>query len=192
MEIRTLNTEFQQTDEQNLISGIAIRFNSESEVLYDSDNKRFFREVIAPSAITQELVDNSDIRFLINHDKNKLVARRRNGKGSLNVEVREDGVYFSFECPNTTYGQDLREQIKRGEISQCSFAFIEGRSKWDFSGDLPLRTITEVRGLFDLSGVYTPAYSETEINARSIDELQKEYEENTDWKKEINHYRELI
>jgi len=28
MEIRTLNTEFQQTDEQNLISGIAIRFNS--------------------------------------------------------------------------------------------------------------------------------------------------------------------
>lgn len=171
MEIRTIDN-FQKQSDGNKLEGIAIRFNSESQVLYE--NKRYFREVIAPTAISQELVDNSDIKFLVNHDKNKMVARRKNGKGSLDVQVRDDGVYFSFDVPDTTVGKDLREMVERGDIQNCSFAFSTDNKKdctWDFSNDIPTRTVNTIEGIYDLSAVADPAYQETEISARSMDEM---------------------
>ena len=95
MEIRSIESSFQEND--NIIEGYAIRFNSVSEILYDKEKRRFFREIIDREAITQELIDNSDIKFLFNHDKERLLARRNKGTGSLHVEVRDEGVYFSFE-----------------------------------------------------------------------------------------------
>lgn len=85
MEIRSTDIKY-TLGENDVIEGCAIVFNSISNVLYDKDKKRFFREVIAPEAITQELIDNSDIKFLINHNKDRMVARRKNGQGSLSVE----------------------------------------------------------------------------------------------------------
>lgn len=93
MEIRSIQ-EF--SNNENIIEGCAVKFNTISEILYDKEHKRYFKEVIDKEAITEELINNSDIKFLINHDKNKLVARRKNGEGSLNIEIREDGVYFFF------------------------------------------------------------------------------------------------
>lgn len=196
MEIRSLETQYQSKD--NIVEGIAIKFNSISNILYDKANKRYFREVIDSNAITQDLIDRSYIKFLFNHDKEKLLARRKNGEGSLNVELREDGVYFSFECPNTTIGNDLKEQIRRGDISTCSFAFVDGEVTWDLSNrEYPLRTVKSIRALYDLSAVYDAAYDSTEISTRSIEELMnkdvtKVTENNSDWKKELEEYRKRI
>ena len=196
MEIRSLETQYQSKD--NIVEGIAIKFNSISNILYDKANKRYFREVIDSNAITQDLIDRSYIKFLFNHDAEKLLARRKNGEGSLNVELREDGVYFSFECPNTTIGNDLKEQIRRGDISTCSFAFVDGEVTWDLSNrEYPLRTVKSIRALYDLSAVYDAAYDSTEISTRSIEELMnkdvtKVTENNSDWKKELEEYRKRI
>ena len=196
MEIRSLETQYQSKD--NIVEGIAIKFNSISNILYDKANKRYFREVIDSNAITQDLIDRSYIKFLFNHDTEKLLARRKNGEGSLNVELREDGVYFSFECPNTTIGNDLKEQIRRGDISTCSFACVDGEVTWDLSNrEYPLRTVKSIRALYDLSAVYDAAYDSTEISTRSIEELMnkdvtKVTENNSDWKKELEEYRKRI
>lgn len=194
MEIRSIETAFEQND--NIIEGYAIRFNSVSEILYDKEKRRFFREIIDKEAITQELIDNSDIKFLFNHDKERLLARRNRGQGSLNVEVREDGVYFSFEIPNTSIGGDLKEMIRRGEVTTCSFAFVDGDSiEWDFSDrEVPTRTVKSIRGLFDLSAVFDAAYSQTEISCRSLDEKMMEAQTQTDetWKQELNNYRQRL
>lgn len=194
MEIRSIETTFEQND--NIIEGYAIRFNSVSEILYDKEKRRFFREIIDKEAITQELIDNSDIKFLFNHDKERLLARRNRGTGSLNVELREDGVYFSFEIPSTSIGNDLREMIKRGEVTTCSFAFTDGDSiEWDFSNrDIPTRTVKSIRGLFDLSAVFDAAYSETEISCRSLDEMIEAQTKQTDesWKEDLNNYRQRL
>lgn len=193
MEIRSIESSFQEND--NIIEGYAIRFNSVSEILYDKEKRRFFREIIDKEAITQELIDNSDIKFLFNHDKERLLARRNRGQGSLNVEVREDGVFFSFEIPSTSIGNDLREMIKRGEVTTCSFAFTDGDNiQWDFSDrEVPTRTVKSIRGLFDLSAVFDAAYSQTEISCRSIDEMM-EAQTQTDetWKQELNNYRQRL
>ncbi len=198
MEIRSVETSFESKD--NVIEGYAIRFNTVSEILYDKEKRRFFREIIYREAITQELIDNSDIKFLFNHDKERLLARRNKGAGSLNVEVRDEGVYFSFECPNTTVGNDLKEMIKRGEVTTCSFAFSDGDNiEWDFSDrEIPTRTVKSIRGLFDLSAVFDAAYSQTEISCRSLDEMieaqTKQTETQTDesWKQELNNYRKRL
>lgn len=198
MEIRSIESSFQEND--NVIEGYAIRFNSVSEILYDKEKRRFFREIIDREAINQELIDNSDIKFLFNHDKEKLLARRNKGQGSLNVEVRDEGVYFSFECPNTTVGNDLKEMIKRGEVTTCSFAFSDGDNiEWDFSDrEIPTRTVKSIRGLFDLSAVFDAAYSQTEISCRSLDEMMeaqtKQIETQTDesWKEDLNKYKQRL
>lgn len=198
MEIRSIESSFQEND--NIIEGYAIRFNSVSEILYDKEKRRFFREIIDREAINQELIDNSDIKFLFNHDKERLLARRNKGTGSLNVEVREDGVFFSFEIPSTSIGNDLREMIKRGEVTTCSFAFTDGDNiEWDFSDrEIPTRTVKSIRGLFDLSAVFDAAYSQTEISCRSLDEMMeaqtKQTETQTDetWKQELNNYRQRL
>ena len=145
MEIRSIESSFQEND--NIIEGYAIRFNCTSNVLYDKEKRRFFREIIDREAITQELIDNSDIKFLFNHNKEQLLARRNRGAGSLNVEVRDEGVYFSFEIPSTSIGNDLKEMIRRGEVTTCSFAFVDGDNiEWDFSNrEIPTRTVKSIR-----------------------------------------------
>ncbi|WP_073346070.1 HK97 family phage prohead protease [Bacteroides congonensis] len=193
MEIRSIETTFEQND--NIIEGYAIRFNCTSNVLYDKEKRRFFREIIDREAINQELIDNSDIKFLFNHDKERLLARRNRGTGSLNVELREDGVYFSFEIPNTTVGGDLKEMIKRGEVTTCSFAFVDGDSiEWDFSNrEVPTRTVKSIRGLFDLSAVFDAAYSQTEISCRSLNEMiEAQTQTDETWKQELNNYRQRL
>lgn len=194
MEIRSIETSFDSKD--NVIEGYAIKFNTVSEILYDKEKRRFFREIIDREAITQELIDNSDIKFLFNHDKERLLARRNRGQGSLHVELREDGVYFSFEIPNTSIGGDLKEMIKRGEVTTCSFAFTDGDNiEWDFSDrEIPTRVVKSIRGLFDLSAVFDAAYSQTEISCRSLDEMMEAQTEQTDesWKQELNNYRQRL
>lgn len=176
-ETRYIPVEVRDLQEGRKLEGRAIVFDSYS-------NNLGFYEKINRSAITQELIDNSDIVFNYNHDPNKVLARRRNGKGSLDVELREDGVYFSFETPNTTLGNDLLEQVKRGDISTCSFCFTvsqeEGAQKWEKRDGVMYREILKIDGLYDLSAVTYEAYSDTSINARSLearDAAEKEIEE---------------
>jgi HK97 family phage prohead protease len=193
MEIRSIETSFDSKD--NVIEGYAIKFNTVSEILYDKEKRRFFREIIDREAITQELIDNSDIKFLFNHDKERLLARRNRGTGSLNVEVRDEGVYFSFEIPSTSIGNDLKEMIRRGEVTTCSFAFSDGDNiQWDFSDrEIPTRVVKSIRGLFDLSAVFDAAYSQTEISCRSIDEMaEAQTQTDESWKEDLNKYRQRL
>ena len=193
MEIRSIETSFDSKD--NVIEGYAIKFNTVSEILYDKEKRRFFREIIDREAITQELIDNSDIKFLFNHDKERLLARRNRGTGSLNVEVRDEGVYFSFEIPSTSIGNDLKEMIRRGEVTTCFFAFSDGDNiQWDFSDrEIPTRVVKSIRGLFDLSAVFDAAYSQTEISCRSIDEMaEAQTQTDESWKEDLNKYRQRL
>ncbi len=153
-------------EDSRRLEGRAIVFDSYS-------NNLGFYEKINRSAVTQELINNSDIIFTFNHDPNQLLARYRNGGGSLDVELREDGVYFSFDIPNTTLGNDIYELIKRGDISNCSFCFSisdeKDSQKWEKREGKMYREIMKIGGLYDLSAVTYPAYSDTDINARSLE-----------------------
>ena len=172
LEIRSLgNLELRQEGDSRLIEGCAIVFNSVSEDLG-------FREIIESTAISQDLIDNSDIYLNFNHDDDKILGRSNCGKGSLNVELRKDGVYFSIEAPKNDLGDTVLEYLKRGDVEKCSFCFWmdpddEEAETWTYEDGVALRTIHKIAGLHDLSIVWNPAYSETTVSARSLEKLNE-------------------
>mgnify|MGYP003134056609 FL=1 len=159
MEKRIYNLETRvETTENNkdVVVGYGSVFNSRSE------NLGGFFEFISPTAITDETIKNSDVRALINHNPDLILARSKFGEGNLNLSIDETGLKYSYELPDTTYGRDLGVNLKNGNISQSSFAFTiaEGGDSWttDENGN-DIRTINKIDRLFDISSVTYPAYS---------------------------------
>ena len=166
IEIRSFNIEGNETSRN--ISGYAIVFNSLSRDLGG------FREIISPSAVTQDLLDNSDVVMNYAHDDNLILARSRNGEGTLSLTLDERGLKFSFEMPDTSLGNQVLESIRRGDISSCSFAFTMNDEDEIWSRDEEgneIRTIINITGLYDCAIVTHPAYEETEVSLRSIEKL---------------------
>lgn len=147
-----------------------------------------FVEVIKRGAITDETIKTSDVFALLNHNENTVLARSNHGVGSLTLRVDNDGVYYEFEAPNTANGDELLEHIKRGEISQSSFAFSvsneDGAETWTKRSDgIIERQINKISRLYDISPVYQPAYTETTCSRRALEklsELNKDMEDNKD------------
>ena len=185
LEIRNLGHLEVRSDEQSRhIEGCAIVFNSSSVDLG-------FREIIESTAITQELIDNSDIYLNFNHDDNKILGRWNKGQGSLSLELREDGLYFSIDAPKTDLGDEVLEYLRRGDVSKCSFCFWvddnEESESWTYDSEGAVRTIHKIAGLHDVSIVWNPAYESTEVSARSIEKLQqlKDMKKNEEVKEEL-------
>lgn len=160
--------------ESRKVEGYGVVFNSESVDLGG------FTEIILPSAITEETIRNSDILFLLDHNRERgLLARSKNGTGSLKVSVDEAGVKYEFDSPNTALGDEVLEGLRRGDIGKCSFAFTVSKDSWIKRADgTILRTIEEIDRLYDISIVYNPAYEDTiVVNKRGLDELEDESDE---------------
>lgn len=163
------------------VSGYAVRFETESVNMG-------FVEVIKRGAITEETIKTSDVFALLNHNENTVLARSNHGVGSLTLTVDNDGVYYEFEAPNTANGDELLEHIKRGEISQSSFAFTvsneDGAETWTKRSDgVIVRQINKIARLYDISPVYQPAYESTTCSKRALEklsELNKDMEDNKD------------
>lgn len=174
------------------IEGYAIVFNSLSNDLGG------FREIIEQGAITVELINNSDIVCLLNHDiKKGLLARSYHGRGSLKLDIDEHGLHYSFDAPNTDLGDEVLEGIRRGDIAKCSFAFVCGEDNWtkDENGEY-IRHVKKIKNLYDVSLVYHPAYEETEAIAdtRGLDELKAQEANNIvkENSEDMNDKQELI
>lgn len=154
-----------------LVSGYAVRFDTESVNMG-------FVEIIHRGSITDETIAQSDVFALLNHNENTVLARSNHGTGSLTLTVDNDGVYYEFEAPQTANGDELLEHIKRGEISQSSFAFSvspdEGAEKWTKRTDGVIqRDIYKIARLYDISPVYQPAYTETTCSKRALDKIDE-------------------
>lgn len=155
-------------EENRTVSGYAVKFDSESQDMG-------FIEVIKRGAITEETIKQSDVFAKMNHRDDVILARSRYGEGSLKLELREDGLFYSFECPKTESGNELLEHIRRKEINTSSFCFsLSGvdSEKWYKDGDTLRRDILKIDRLYDVSPVFEPAYLETTCNNRCQDMMK--------------------
>jgi HK97 family phage prohead protease len=143
----------------NRISGYAAVFNSLSEDLGG------FRENINPGAFARAIREKQDVRCLFNHDNNFVLGRTKSGT----LRVSEDSVGLHFDCdlPDTMQGQNLRELIRRGDVSQCSFGFLCRDDQWSEEAGEARRRLLDC-DLLDVSPVTYAAYSETSVSARSL------------------------
>ena len=158
------------------IVGRAILFNTPSAPLW-SDDEEEAREIIAPEAITKELLDGYDIKFTMFHDRQLILARSNKGTGTLSYTVDDKGVAFEFEAPNTVDGDKALELVRRGDLAGCSFMF--STHYWDeafVTRSVEVRdgrayityTVKAVTGVYDFTLAADPAYPDTSVEAREF------------------------
>lgn len=171
MEKRQINSNYNV--EGRTVEGYAVIFNSQSENLG-------FYETIHQGAITQETINNSDVLAKFNHNDEKVLARSKNGSGSLLLEVDEKGLRYMFDSPMTELGNELLEYLNRGDITSSSFCFTvpktEGAERWYKKDGVIYRDIYQIDKLYDVSPVFQPAYEATTCSKR-FNEITKQVEE---------------
>ncbi len=169
-EVRSFEVELRKSPESRTIEGRAIPFN------VFSPNREGFREMISPEAV-EGVIEASDIFMLYNHDRSKgFLARNNKGKGSLKVDVREDGVYFEFDAGKDDLSNYVLERIERGEINETSFAFTVREDKWTKQNDgVYERVITKFEALYDMSVVDNSYYGiKDAVGCKRYAEIQEE------------------
>lgn len=174
LEIRSFNIELRDefgSEPSRHIEGYGSVFNERSVDLGG------FQEIIAPGAF-DGVIERSDVKCYLDHNPEKgILARSRNGQGSLSLELDERGLKYSFDAPHTNLGDEVVEGLKRGDYSQSSFAFTVADETWTKEEDgTYLRTINKIGGLYDVSIVANPAYEGTSVALRSLDAFKAQEE----------------
>ena len=180
-------------DGERTMEGYAIVFGQESRVMFDRERRRYFTEIIEPGAVTEELLMRSDIQALVEHNRERVLARSRQGKGSMTLTIDGHGLKYRFDLPHTRDGEYVMEGVRRGDLPGSSFAYIaderSGVSYERTSDGMLLRRVKKIERLFDVSVVSDPAYWGTEVSVRS---LEPYFETDTAYLKQVEELRKLI
>ncbi|MGR3498782.1 MAG: HK97 family phage prohead protease [Limimaricola soesokkakensis] len=160
-EIRAaLPAELTEADDQVRVAGHAAIYNERANI------GGYFEERIAPGAF-DAILGADDVPFLIEHDGLPLA---RTGSGTLTLTADKRGLYIETTLdPSDPDVARIVPKMKRGDLSKMSFAFSVATEEWDETGEIPLRTITGFRKLYDVAIVTNPAYAGTDIGLRSLE-----------------------
>ena len=159
--------EFEVRADQNeqhgtFITGTPIVFEQETDL-------GWCREIIDRGALDK--TDLKDVRFLIGHNTEMIpLARSRNNNenSTMQMTVTERGleIRVDLDTENNADARTLYSAVKRGDISGMSFMFkVDGEAWEDIESDSPLRRVTSISRVFEVSAVAFPAYEGTDIQA---------------------------
>lgn len=166
-EIRSMNFEIRaEENEQHgtFITGTPIVFNQVTDL-------GWIREVIEPTAL--DSTDLRDVRFLIGHNTSMVpLARSRNNNENSTMQLmpNKDGmdIRVDLDVENNADARTLYSAVKRGDMTGMSFMFTVDGEEWeDLDSDQPLRRVTSIGRVFEVSAVCFPAYEGTSLEAAS-------------------------
>lgn len=166
--------------ESRMVEGRPIVFGVRSVNLTPWSSSLKVYEILEPGCISNELLQRSDVILNINHSNmvTDVLGRCNNGKGTLELGLRENYVEASCDLPRTNTANDTLELIKRGDISGMSFAFeddwedtengvsLERTNEIEDGKEVWLRHVKRITGLYDVSIVTHPAYEQTSVGTR--------------------------
>lgn len=152
------NLEVRAENEGKTLVGYAAVWDSPSEYMG-------FTEFVKRGAFSKTLNDGADVRLLIDHEG---VPLARSKSGTLALEEDERGLRVEAELdPMNPDAARIMSAMKRGDLSQMSFAFRTIKDNWN--NDRSVRELREVQ-LFDVSVVTFPAYEQTVAELRKRNE----------------------
>lgn len=157
-----------QGDSIGQIAGYAIVWDTPSTNLP-------FIEVIQSGAL--DGVDLSKVLALYDHDFANILGRV--DSGTLKLDVDDHGLHFTLDIPDTTLGHDVYTQIKNGNLRGLSFRFTiaDGGETWKNVNGKPVRYISKIATMREISIVSVPAYDDTSVEVtRSFKEFTKQSE----------------
>ena len=140
------------------LSGYAIRFNDVTTIGGQFDER------VANTAL--DGVDMKGVHALYNHNWDMPL-----GKEGLNMRLAQDekGLRVDIDLNNTSYANDLYENVRTGVVGGMSFGFTIADDEWEKRDGLPLRTINQIDKLFEVTFTSAPAYPTTEVGLRSLE-----------------------
>ena len=154
METRSL--EVRATDNRTL-EGIAVVFNQPAQI-------GAMTEIIHPDALRG--VDLDGIVLITNHDGSGIPLAR--SPKTLSLTVTEQGLEMRASLPDTEQARAVYEAVRRGDLSEMSFAFDIGAA--DYDEQTQTRTITQISRVYEISIVNHAAYKQTHVTAREAQE----------------------
>ncbi len=166
IEVRHMNIELRSVEAEDRVEliGYPVLFNTLSNDLGG------FKEKINKNAFTKSL-ETSDVRALFEHNPQKVLGRE--SAGTLKLESRTKGIEMIVKPPNTGWALDLLTSIERGDINQMSFGFKVIDDSFTKEDEVIIRTIKEAN-IRDVSIVSFPAYPETKVALRSLEQWKEE------------------
>lgn len=178
---------------ERTIEGYAVVVGQESKYMYDPVLRKCFIEIIEVGAVDEELIKRSDIRALLEHNRERLLARSGMGSGSLRLHLDNYGLGYALDAPDTPDGKFAVEMVKRGDLFGSSFGYRTDERKnveWIKRSDgILLRKVHKIDMISEISIVASPAYIGTQVNVRSIEDTFEHPDES--YKKEIEELRKL-
>jgi len=140
-------------------------------IVYNKDSEDMgFIERISPGAAKKAL-KRSDIRGLKNHDPSLIF-----GRSGVNMKFTEDenGLRYEATPIDTVNYREIAKEVESGLLTGQSFAFTVAGDEWDgLDTEKPTRTITEIGEILDCGPVTYPAYQDTSVGLRSLEEARK-------------------
>lgn len=192
IELRLLDTKLETTGENEMVvSGYVNKTNQWSQVL---GQRNKFVERISKGAFKRSLGQGKEVRFLAEHDNDKILASTKNG--SLSLHEDETGLLMTATIIDTSWGKDYHKLIKNGLLTNMSFGFRVNKDEWKKRNDgISERTVYDL-DLTEVSAVKNPAYVQSTLHARSIeiiDDVEIPQENNTEEKTQmvVKENREL-
>lgn len=158
-------TEARAAADSNIIEGHAAVYGQIANI------GNWFYEIVAQGAF--ERTDLSDVALYLNHNIDNLpMARSRKSIPNSTMKVTPDdrGLFMSadIDTENNADAKALKSAIIRKDITGMSYAFIVGDEEWQgLDTDMPTRTIKTVSKVIEVSAVTYPAYTGTDVDARS-------------------------
>lgn len=138
---------------QMILAGYAAVFNEPTSL-------GRFDEVITAEAF--EAANLEDVRFLVDHSG---VPLGRTSAGTMELATDARGLRYKVVLPETARARELYEAVRRGDISQSSFAFRIGREDWEQVDGRLTRFVRSISVVLDTSAVTFPAYEQTTVEA---------------------------
>ncbi|MCC8050930.1 MAG: phage major capsid protein [Clostridiales bacterium] len=137
-----------------IVEGTAIVFDSPADM--GGYTERITRDAL-------DGVNLENIALLINHDGRGIPLAK--SPKTLSLTVTETGLEMRAELPDTEQGRSVYEAVRRGDLSEMSFAFDIGAQAYDEQARE--RTITQIAAVYEISIVNRAAYPQTNVQARN-------------------------
>ncbi len=180
-EIRSRNLKVRASQgEEFVLEGNALSYSEVSS----NELAPGIRERIMPGCFRASLASGTEVHALLNHDMSNVpLGRLSNGT----LQLKDTDQFLSMRVQlsrNIQLHRDVYESVKRGDISEMSFAFIpedEDMTDGEYDGERCLVRQVKRASIHDVSVVNLPFYgkSATSVAARSnntdaaIDELNR-------------------
>lgn len=177
----TLEVRAAEGEESRTIGGYAVKYNT-PVLIVDRWGDKYLEE-IATGCFDESLNSckeaGKEIKALWNHDSSRPLGSTKTDTLRFNT-ADTTGLAYDIDLPNNTWGNDVKESVKRGDVDGSSFGFICQEDRWskvEHEGEEIYKRSVVKAILLEVSPCTFPAYDSSEISCRSFEKVKEKAKE---------------